>query len=138
MMMPQRRFLCSFAGALGAVVCLPLRQALAQASSPLTDGQPAASPLINLVPFAAMALVAYLLLIRPANRQRKEQQEMLAALKRGDEVVTQSGIVGRIAALEESVVVLEVADKVKLRMLRDRITGPFGHTAQAVAARGDK
>lgn len=134
----HRRFAASFTFV--AACAWPVRHALAQAAQPLAEGPGASAvgPLANLVPFAAMALVAYLLLIRPANRQRREQQEMLSALKRGDEVLTQSGLIGRIAALEEQVVVLELADKVKVRMLRDRISGPYGKQGAADAARGDK
>lgn len=85
-----------------------------------------------LVPYAAMVPVVWFLLIRPGNNQRRAQQDMLAALKRDDEVLTQSGFVGRIVSLEETLVVLELADKVKVRMLRDRIVGPFERPKPAV------
>lgn len=81
--------------------------------------------LTMLVPYGAMFFVVWLLILRPAANQRREQQTVLAGLKRDDEVVTQSGLIGRIAAIEENVVVLELADRVKVRMLRDRIVGPY-------------
>ncbi len=72
-----------------------------------------------------MFLVIYLLLIRPAGKQRREHANMLSALKIDDEVVTTGGIVGRIAKIDDRIVTLEVADRVKVRVLRDRIAGRF-------------
>lgn len=83
----------------------------------------AQSGLLGMVPFALMFVVIYVLMVRPAQKQRKEQDDMLASLKRDDEVVTQSGLLGRIVTIEEKIVTLELADKVKVRMLRDRISG---------------
>lgn len=88
-----------------------------------------------LIPYALMFVVVYFVLLRPSNKQRREQQAVLAGLKRDDEVLTQSGIVGRIVSLDETLVVLEVADRVKVRMLRDRIVGPYAK-ATPLAAKG--
>ncbi|MEK7704923.1 MAG: preprotein translocase subunit YajC [Myxococcota bacterium] len=79
--------------------------------------------LFGMVPLLLMFAVVYLLLIRPANKQRREHQTLLSALKKDDEVVTTGGIYGRIISLEERVVTLEIADRVKVRVLRDRIAG---------------
>lgn len=96
---------------------------LAQAdAAPLGLTGPLAS-LMQMLPFGLMFLVLYFLLIRPANKQRRDHQELLNALKKDDEVVTSSGIWGRIVALEDKVATLEIADKVKIRILRDRIAG---------------
>ena len=78
-----------------------------------------------------MFAVIYLLLIRPAGKQRREHAEMLNALKKDDEVITSGGIVGKITNLEERLVTLEVADKVKIRVLRDRVVGRFNPVAKA-------
>jgi len=86
-------------------------------------GGPADSMVGTLVPFAFMALVIYFLLIRPANKQRREHAQLLSNLKKDDEVMTTGGIFGRIINIEEKVVTLEVADKVKIRIIRDRIAG---------------
>jgi preprotein translocase subunit YajC len=102
-----------------------------------------ASNLLGMVPFALMFVVIYTLMLRPAQRQRKEQEDMLAALKRDDEVVTQSGLIGRIAAIDDAVVTLEVGerDRVKLRMVRERVSGLWdgkgkGGTAAASTKQG--
>ena len=83
---------------------------------------------IGFLPYVLMFGVLYVLMIRPASKQRKEQQEMLSALKKSDEVMTSSGICGVIQSIDEQVVTLEIADKVKIRILRDRIAGPWRPT----------
>lgn len=79
----------------------------------------------SVLPLILMFGVIYLLLIRPANKQRREHQELLNQLKKDDEVVTNGGIYGRIVSLDEKVATLEIADKVKIRILRDRIAGKW-------------
>lgn len=96
---------------------------LAQAeAAPQGPSGPMAS-LIQMLPFGLMFLVVYFLLVRPANKQKREHQELLNTLKKDDEVVTSSGMWGRIVGLEDKVATLEIADKVKIRILRDRIAG---------------
>jgi preprotein translocase subunit YajC len=68
--------------------------------------------------------VFYLLVIRPQSKKAKLQQQMLADLKKGDDVVTQGGIIGRITGLKDDEVTLQVQEGVRLRMLRSAITGP--------------
>jgi preprotein translocase subunit YajC len=70
-------------------------------------------------------VIFYFLLIAPMRKKQKKTQEMLSRLKKGDEVVTSSGIFGRIAALDEErgFVVLEVSTNVKIKVLRSAIGG---------------
>jgi preprotein translocase subunit YajC len=75
-----------------------------------------------LVPFAAMFAVVYFLMIRPQQKKMKEQQEMLTALKHGDEVLTASGILGKVTGITDKVVTLEVADNVRLKMMKSQVT----------------
>ena len=90
--------------------------------------------LIQMLPFGLMFVVLYFLLVRPASKQRKEHQELLSALKKDDEVVTSSGMWGRIVNLEDKVATLEIADKVKIRILRDRIAGRWSPDTITAAA----
>jgi preprotein translocase subunit YajC len=85
----------------------------------------------SMAPLVLMFVVIYFLLIRPASKQRKEHAALLNQLKKDDEVVTNGGIYGKIVNLDERVVTLEVADKVKIKILRDRIAGRWA-PAQAV------
>lgn len=84
--------------------------------------------LIQFLPMIFIFVVFYFLLIAPMRKKQKRQQLMLSQLKRGDEVVTASGILGRITALDEStgIVVLQIADNVKIKVLRNAIAGPAG------------
>ena len=70
-----------------------------------------------------MFAVFYFMLIRPQQKKQKELQDWLKALKKGDEVVTSGGLVGRITGLTDNMVTLEVQEKVRLRVLRSHITG---------------
>ena len=96
---------------------------LASEGAPAADAVGPMASLTSVVPFVLSFAVVYVLIIMPGNKQRREQAALSGSLQKGDEVVTQAGIYGRIAALEEKVVTLEIADKVKIRILRDRIGG---------------
>lgn len=71
------------------------------------------SALMQLIPFIAVAVIFYFLLIRPQQKQMKETQKMLAALKTGDKVITRGGIIGVITAVKEEEVEVEIAKGVK-------------------------
>ncbi len=63
----------------------------------------------------------YFIAIRPQRKRQKEHTEMVSALNKGDEVVTTSGILGKISRLEDNFVVLQVADNVELKFQRSYI-----------------
>ena len=67
-----------------------------------------------------------------SSRQRKKQQQLISSLKRGDRVLTQSGIVGRLDDVEERYARLEIAPGVKIRVLRSSLAGKDG-TPEATA-----
>ncbi len=73
------------------------------------------------IPLILMFVIFYFLLIRPQQKRQKEHKQLLANLKRGDEVVTAGGIMGKITAVAEAFVTLEVADKVRIRVARGQI-----------------
>ena len=75
-----------------------------------------------LLPVALIA-VFYFLMIRPQHTQRKRVNEMLKALKVGDKVITNGGLYGTIAALEDDSVQLRIAEQVKVKMARSAIGG---------------
>jgi preprotein translocase subunit YajC len=76
----------------------------------------APSPIAQFAPLIFIAVIFYFLLIRPQQKQRKEQQALVAALKVGDKVVTSSGIYGLISSVKESTVMLKIADNVKIEI----------------------
>ncbi len=65
--------------------------------------------------------IFYVMLILPQQRQRKKTQAMLAALKNGDKVITNSGIYGTVNGLDGDTVILKIADQVKIRIARSAI-----------------
>lgn len=76
----------------------------------------APSPIAQFAPLIFIAVIFYFLLIRPQQKQRKEQQALIAALKTGDKVVTSSGIYGLISNVKETTVTLKIADNVKIEI----------------------
>ncbi len=84
--------------------------------------QPAApSPLVSFAPLVLIFVVFYFLLIRPQQQKAKEQRTMIANLKRNDEVTTAGGLYGKVIALTDKVVTLEVAPNVRVRIERAQI-----------------
>lgn len=93
----------------------------------LFQGQatPAGGGLLAFAPMIFIFVIFYFLLIAPMRKKQKKTQEMLSKLKKGDEVVTGGGIFGRVAAMDEErgFVVLQIADNVKVKVLRSAIAG---------------
>ncbi len=69
--------------------------------------------------------IFYFLVIRPQSRHAKQHQSFVTALKKGDEVATQGGIVGTVYAVEDKLVVLDVGGGTKLRILKSQIAGAW-------------
>jgi len=89
----------------------------------LQTDQPAGPGLIaNLLPFLAIILIFYFLIIRPQSKKRKETERMLGALKKGDKIITIGGIYGTIQNVRETTVIVKVDDNVKLEFLRSAIS----------------
>lgn len=74
-------------------------------------------------PFIAIPLILYFFLFRPQKKQLTEEKNMNDSLKKGDEIFTKSGIIGKIVGMTEKVITLEISDGVKLKMLRAQIGG---------------
>lgn len=69
---------------------------------------------MGMLPLILMFVVLYFLMIRPQMKRAKEHKSMVEALAKGDEVVTQGGIAGRVAEIGENFIHLEVADKTNI------------------------
>ena len=77
--------------------------------------------LMSFLPLIIIFAIFYFMMIRPQMKRQKEMQAMLAALKKGDEVTTGGGLVGRIAKLDDNFVTLEVASGVELVFQRNSV-----------------
>jgi preprotein translocase subunit YajC len=79
------------------------------------------STFLSLIPFALIFVIFYFLVIMPQQKRSKQQKALLEALKKGDKVVTASGIWGTVTNLGKETVTLQIADSTKIRMQRDQI-----------------
>ncbi len=77
---------------------------------------------MGMLPLVLMFVVLYFVMIRPQMKRQKEVRAMLEALAKGDEVVTQGGVMGKISKINDTLVSLEVANGVELQVQRAAIT----------------
>lgn len=94
---------------------------LAQTTLLLAEGL-GGGPLGGLMPFILMIGVFYFLVLRPMKKQEDERKQRLAELKRGDKIVLTGGLLGRVSKVEDELVIVEIADKVKVRVLKKDVT----------------
>jgi preprotein translocase subunit YajC len=87
---------------------------LAYAAAAPPNGGGAGGVMTQLLFFAAIFAIFYFLLIRPQQKQRRERETMLSAVKKGDRVVTSSGIHGTVVAINEQIITLKIADQVRV------------------------
>ena len=91
-----------------------------------------------LIMMGLMLAVMYFLMIRPQQKKVKEHKALIAAIKRGDQVVTSGGIIGTVAKVRsDTEIELEIADGVRVRIMRGTITeilAKTGHLSKTVAA----
>lgn len=79
--------------------------------------------IMQLAPFAAILVIMYFLLLRPQQKKAKAQAEMIAAVRRGDTVVTAGGLIGKVTkSTDASEVEVEIAPNVRVRLARQMIT----------------
>lgn len=89
------------------------------------------SLLSTLLMFAAMFAILYFILIRPQQKQQKKHQALLTGLKKGDDVILSSGIMGKVFAVEDRIVIIEVGEKTKLRVLKQAVQGLLPNEQEA-------
>ncbi len=84
------------------------------------------------LPLILIFLIMYFLLIRPQQKKVKEHQAMVTALRRGDQVVTQGGLIGKVTKVkDEGEVEVELAEGVKVRVVRNTIASVINKTEPA-------
>lgn len=96
--------------------------ALTTAATPLALAQEAGgggpSLAAQILPLIFIGVVFYFLLIRPANQRQKKHREMIEAVKKGDEVVTAGGVVGKVTKVTDAEVTVEIAEGVRVRAMK--------------------
>jgi len=98
---------------------LPMSFVIAQAA-PAAGGS-APNPLVSFLPLILLFVVFYFLMIRPQMKRQKEHRNMVAALSKGDEVVTNGGIAGRVEEVGESFITVEIAPNVKIKVQKGAV-----------------
>ncbi len=78
------------------------------------------------IPLILMFVIFYFLLIRPQQKKTKQHKELLAALKKGDRVVSSGGLHGVITGLTDDIVTMEIAPKVRVKVSRASVSGVAG------------
>jgi preprotein translocase subunit YajC len=84
-----------------------------------TDGGP--SLITSFIPILLIFVIFYFLLIRPQQKKQKQHQSMVAALRRGDRIVTNGGLYGMVVDVKEHVIVLKIAEDVKIELVKNAI-----------------
>ncbi|MFK8047952.1 MAG: preprotein translocase subunit YajC [Halioglobus sp.] len=94
---------------------------VASAHAQAEQGPPPGGDLFQIAFLIGLFVLFYFIAIRPQRKRQKEHAEMVSALAKGDEVVTSSGILGKITSLDDHYIVLNVTEKVDLKFQRVHI-----------------
>jgi preprotein translocase subunit YajC len=95
----------------------------AHAAAQGAGGAETGSMMSFVVPMIFMVVIFYFLLIRPQQKKAKEHKALLDNLKKGDRIITSGGIIGTIVNIEDQIVNVEIADRVRIEMGRPYIVG---------------
>jgi preprotein translocase subunit YajC len=96
--------------------------ALAQ-GAPFGLGGDGSSMIMSLMPLILIIVIMYFLVLRPQQRRVKQHQDMVKALRRGDTVVTNGGLVGKVTkVVDDDYIEVEIADGVRVRQMRGMVT----------------
>ena len=104
--------------------------AQAAGAAPAGGGQ---DLILQFAPLVLLMIVGYFLLIRPQQRRAKEQQELIKGIKRGDTVVLNSGIVGKVTRVEDTEVQVEIAPTVNVKVVKSMVSTVRARGEPAVA-----
>lgn len=92
--------------------------------APPADGQGGGGGMVQmLIMFAVIILIMYFMMIRPQQKRQKEHQKMLDSIGKGDKVVTNTGMHGKVVESDEKTYLIEIAENVKVRFERASIAG---------------
>jgi preprotein translocase subunit YajC len=95
--------------------------AFAQVGGTGPQGGPSLAMLLNMLPILLIFVIFYFLLIRPQQQRQKKLSQMLQTLKKGDRVLTSSGIFGTVVGVDDAKAVLRIADDVKVEFLKSSV-----------------
>ena len=99
-------------------------------AAPASGQGGAAGVLFGILPWLAIFVIFYMLMIRPQQRRVKEHQSAIAAIKKGDDVITGGGIRGRVTKVSDDEAEIEIAQGVKVRVIKSTITQVLSPTTK--------
>lgn len=96
-------------------------------------GGAAANPIMQFLPLILIFAIMYFLMIRPQQKKAKEHKAMVEALRRGDQVITQGGVIGKVSRVKEgeNEAEVEIAEGVKVRIVKSTIVQVLTKTEPA-------
>ena len=96
-------------------------------------GGAAANPIVQFLPLILIFAIMYFLMIRPQQKKAKQHRAMVEALRRGDQVITQGGVIGKVSRVKEgeNEVEVEIAEGVKVRVVKSTIVQVLNKTEPA-------
>ena len=106
--------------------------AFAQTATGAASGG-AIGPIMQILPIVGMVVLFYFLLIRPQQKRMKQHREMVSAVKRGDQVVLSSGMIGKVTKVDEAEVQVEIAPGVTVKVVKAMISDVRTRGAPAAA-----
>lgn len=104
--------------------------AYAQAAAPAAGG---AAAFAQFVPLILVFVIMYFLIMRPQQKKMRLHREMIAALKKGDNVITQGGIIGKVVGVRDEEIEVEIAQGVRIRVVRATIAQVVNRAAPVAA-----
>jgi preprotein translocase subunit YajC len=84
---------------------------------------PAQNPMLQFLPLVVVFVIFYFLMIRPQKKKFEEEQALINKLAKGDEIYTKAGFIGTIYGINDKIVDLEVADGVRIKLLKSQVGG---------------
>ena len=105
--------------------------AMAPATPPGTESNPQGQMLQMVGMFAILGVMFYFLLIRPQQKQRKDQENMIKNVKSGDHILTTGGIYGIVTNVKEKSLMLKIADNVKIEIAKSAIGSVIQKSAES-------
>lgn len=96
-------------------------------------GAGAGAAFAQFIPLILIFAIMYFLMIRPQQKRAKQHREMVGALKKGDQIITQGGIIGKVASVRDDEIEVEIASGVRVRIVRATVAQVLNPTT-AVAA----
>ncbi len=92
------------------------------AMAPPQGGQGGGEIYSTLIMFGLIIAIFYFMIIRPQQKRQKEREALLGQIKKGDKIITAGGIHGEVVGLDEKTLLIEIADKVKVKVERNSIS----------------